>query len=204
MKVMLAIPITKSKLEEQTDLGYGKDKIEECIDNLKGINPIDVYIFSDIELDFKYKTIVDTNISIDEQKFRPFIDSPLLDDVTLKREVARRICLENNYDYLMFIDSDIMFKPDVFMKMSKFLNKFDIVINRCPPDFSKTQIGCSIISREVLKYVNFNSYCKDANTLGEDWLFMTIARYLDFEIKTTRISPVEHFTYKMIEVDRDE
>jgi len=200
MKIMLAMPIGESKLEEQTYDGYGLDKIEKNILSIKGLDPKDVYIFSDrpIRTRFNNQIINQEYLKKLNTPFMVKCDNPILMNITLAREAAREFFLKSDYDAILFLDSDIEVQPDILIKLKAAVEDDAgtlIASNLYPPDYSTKQLGCSLILREALEYINFVAYSKDTNTVGEDWHFIRMAELLGIPIRLERFSDVKHHSW---------
>jgi len=99
------------------------------------------------------------------------------------REAVRRHFLEKGYEWLLFLDSDVIAPPETFKVMHGLAerHKVQIVQNLAEQrtgGIGAVWFGCVLIHRDVLRNVVFYSIAASGDSwLSEDWIFFNILKW---------------------------
>lgn len=127
------------------------------------------------------------------------------------REAVRRYVCERGYDWLLFIDSDVVVPPNTFKVLHGLAKKHRVPIVQNLAEqkhggVGAVWFGCVLLNRAILRMVHFFSLARSGNRwLSEDWIFFAIVGWYnwwrrktpDQQIRWLRgpMVPVKHYYY---------
>jgi len=110
-------------------------------------------------------------------------------DIAEGRNVIREYALDENYDCVFWIDTDV-FPGQNAITRAFSIDDWDVL---CNLPHGKFDIGCTFTKREVLSKVTFKPYYQEV-VIGEGVVFGIEARLLGFKVVTKKsLFPVFHY-----------
>jgi len=117
------------------------------------------------------------------------------------REAVRSYVCDRGYDWLLFIDSDVLVPPCTYRVMDDVARRANVgCVQNLVRGSGAVYFGCILVHRDILRMVRFYSLAWGADTwISEDWIFFNILKWHNFfspgRFKWVRqaVVPITHY-----------